>query len=229
MGLIALLVEGKTEWIFFSHLLPYISLPDRLFVSKHLVNILDNKLHENKIWLQDCQGDRSIPTFIKKNINVFLQNKFEKLILIRDYYPDNRLPINLCKKDLCRKLLENIPISVVSRYSNNIFINLSVEEIEAWFFSDKHMFERMKPNLTEDYINTNYDDILTINPEEIKHPSSKLIKIIKREVPGHKYNKTEKEIYFVISKLDINACLRVMNKNYVQSLNRIIEYLMQVL
>lgn len=66
MSLIGFLVEGQTERVFFERLLPCVQLPDQLFVSKNLVQILDDRIHENKIWLQDCRGDNSIPTYIKK-------------------------------------------------------------------------------------------------------------------------------------------------------------------
>src|SRR4030042_3343750 len=229
MSLIALLVEGKTEEIFLSYLFPYIQLPDQLLFSINLVDVLNDTIHKNKIWLKNCQGDRSAPTFIKNNMKVFMRHDFDKIILIRDYFPDYRPPTNLCKKDLCRNLLNNIPSIIISKYSSNIFINLSVKEIEAWFFADKHMFSRMSPHLTEDYINANYDYILTINPEEIRRPSSKLKNIINNEIPNHKYNKTEREIYFVVSKIDIGTCLGAMDINYVQSFYRIVNYLLDTL
>lgn len=229
MSLIALLVEGKTEWIFFTRLLPFIQLPDKLFVSKNLIEVLDNSIHENKIWLQDCMGDSSIPTYIKKNIGAFLRNDFEQIIIIRDYFPANRLPTNLCKRDLCQSLLESLPAAITSKYSENIFINLSVEEVEAWFFADKELFEKMDPNLTQVYVNSQYNNILTINPETIRHPSSKLKKIIENEVPGHSYNKTEEEAYFVIPRIDINTCLATMDIDYIQSFYRIVNYLLEIL
>lgn len=229
MSLIALLVEGKTEKIFFNRLLPFIQLSDKLFVSRNLIKVINNEIHENRIWLKDCQGDGSFTSYMKKNVNAFVKNHFDKIILIRDYYPENLPSTNLCKRDLSSKLFENFPSTIVSKYSDNIFINLSVQEIEAWFFADKRLFERMSSTLTEAYINDHYDNILTINPEEINHPSSKLKKIINTEIPNHNYNKTEDELYYVISRLDINTCISVMSEHRVQSLNRIVNYLMNVL
>jgi len=229
MSLIALLVEGKTDWIFFTRLLPGIQLPDTLFVSKNLIDVLDDNIHENKIWLQDCMGDNSFPTYIKKNLDAFLQNDFKQLIIIRDYFPANRPPTSLCKKDLCQSLLGSLPASITTKYSGNIFINISVEELEAWFFADRDLFERMNRNLTQDYINSHYNNILTVNPETIRHPSDKLKEIINNEIPGHTYNKTEREAYFVISRIDIDTCIAVMGTNYIQSFYRIITYLLQIL
>jgi len=228
MSLIALLVEGKTEWIFFERLLPLIQLPDNLFVSKNLVEVLENNIHENKIWLQDCMGDKSFSAYIKKNIRAFLQNDFKQVIIIRDFFPANRPPTNLCKNELCQSLLKGLPTSIISKYGN-IFINLSVEEIEAWFFADKTLFERMNPSLTEAYINSRYNNILTVNPEIIRHPSAKLKEVVDNEIPNHTYNKTEKEAYFVISRIDINTCLEMMGRNYIQSFYRIVNYLLQIL
>jgi len=229
MSLIALLVEGKTEWIFLTYLLPFIQLPDTLFVSKNLVEVLENNIHENKIWLQDCMGDKSFSTYIKKNIEAFLRNDFEQVIIIRDYFPANRHPTNLCKKDLCQSLLKSLPTSITYKYSENIYINLSVEEIEAWFFADKNLFQRLNPVLTQAYVNTRYNNILIVNPETIRHPSAKLKQIIDNEIPGHTYNKTEREAYFVISRIDINTCLAMMDRNYIQSFYRIVNYLLQIL
>jgi hypothetical protein len=229
MSLLALLVEGNTDWIFMNRLLPYIQLPDKLFVSRKLTEALDNRTHENRIWLQDCGGDRSIPTFIRKNIGAFLRNDFNKLVVIRDYFPDNRPPTHLCKKDLCNSLMNSIPSPVVTKYSGDIFINLSVEEIEAWFFADKNLFEKMIPTLTEEYINTHYDNIFIINPETIRHPSAKLKNIIRNAISGHTYNKTEKEAYFLISRIDMNACLSAMERDYIQSFYRMVNYLLHIL
>lgn len=229
MSLIALLVEGKTEWIFFTRLLPLIQLPDKLFVSKNLIEVLENNIHENKIWLQDCSGDNSFPTYMRKNANAFLRNDFRRVIIIRDYFPANRHPTNLSKKDLCQSLLGNLPASIICKYSENVFINLSVEEVEAWFFADRNLFERLNPSLTQAYINSRYNNILTVNPETIRHPSAKLKEVIDNEIPGHTYNKTEKEAYFVISRIDMNTCLEMMDINFIQSFYRIVNYLLQIL
>jgi hypothetical protein len=229
MSLIALLVEGKTERIFFQRLLPYIQLPNVLFVSTNLVEILGNTIHTNKIWLQDCGGDAAIPSFIAKNRGALIRNNFESLILVRDYFPENRPPTSLCKRDVCRSILGNIPSDIRGKYSNNIFINLSVEEIEAWFFADRCLFQRLESKLTESYINSRYDDILTINPELIRHPSTKLKEIIRHEIPGLRYRKTESEIHAIVSRVDIPTCLNMMNGSFIQSFFRFVNFLLGIL
>lgn len=223
MKTICLLVEGKTEKIFFEKLLPWIQTPDRLFVSQKLTEILDDT-RENKIWINNVSGDRSFVTYIKKRKNVFLQNTFDELVLIRDYAPDDRPPVSLCKKDLCAELLENIPQEVLEKYANKTFINLSVREIEAWFFIDKEMFEKLDEKLTEDYINQKYDNILNRDPEEISKPVSKLKKILSQET-GFEYRKHEKDIYKIVTRINLDNCYGVINDSYGQSLNRIVQFL----
>ena len=229
MALIALLVEGQTERIFLEHLLPCIQLPDRLFISKKLPDVLENNIHDNKIWLQDCRGDGSFPSYIKKNQRAFIINNFDKIIIVRDYYPANKPPTPLCKGNLCRSLMNSIPEDVTNRYTNNILINLSVEEVEAWFFLDRELFGRIDPSLTEQFINENFNNILEINPEDIKHPSSKIIKIFKRGNLGFKYRKHEDEAYAFIDNLIMDNCINSANEEYAQSLFRLINILLQIL
>jgi len=227
MNLIGLLVEGQTEEIFFEKLLLMIQNPDLLCVSKRLDEVLDDT-RENRIWLKSVGGDRSFPSYIKKSKRAFILNNFDRLILIRDYAPDDRPPVSLCKKDLCTEILRNIPQDVIERYSNKIFFNLSVQEIEAWFFVDKDMFRELKEELTEDYLNENYNNILEQNPEEIDRPCSKLKKILRNEV-GYKYTKSKDSAYHIISSIDMDNYIGEVSENYAQSLNRIIEFFLNTL
>ena len=229
MALIALLVEGQTERIFFEYLLPCLQLPDRLFVSKKLPDVLENDTHENKIWLNDCVGDKSFPSYIKKNQRAFMINNFDKIILVRDYHPDNKLPTALCKGEVCQNLINNIPEDVTAKYTNSILINLCVEEIEAWFFLDKEFFERISPDLNEQFINVNFDNILEMNPENIKRPCSKIKSIFQRSGSGFKYRKHEDDIYFFIDRLIIDNFINSANEEFAQSFYRFITIMLEVL
>ena len=229
MALIALLVEGQTERIFLEYLLPCLQLPDRLFISKKLPDVLKNDIHENKIWLQDCTGDGSFPSYIKKNQRAFITNNFDKILLVRDYYPDNKPPTALCKGELCQNLINNIPGDVTNKYTNNILINLSVEEIEAWFFLDKEIFERIDPDLNEQFINKNFGNILEMNPENIKHPSSKIKSIFQRGGSNFKYRKREDVAYSFINRLIMDNFLYSANEEYAQSFYRFINIMLEAL
>jgi len=229
VSLIAIIAEGQTDRIFLADLLPCLQLPDRLFVSKYLPDVLENDIHENKIWLQDCMGDGSFPSYIKKNITAFMTNNFDKIILVRDYYPANRPPTPLCKPDLCDNLKNSIPDDVTNKYTNNILINLSVEEIEAWFFLDKGVFERIDPKLSEQFINENFDDILEINPETISRPKSKIKSVFQEGDSGFKYKEKESVVRSFISRLDMDSCINSTNEEFGQSFNRFINIMLESL
>lgn len=229
MSLIALLVEGQTEKIYFEYLLPCIQLPDRLFVRRRLDQVLDNTTHQNRIWLVDCKGDGAIPTYINRNATAFMRNHFDRIILIRDYHPANRPPSNLSKSSLCQNVLGNIRDDIADKYKNNIFINLSVEEIEAWFFIDNKMFTNVHPMLSERFINSKFNNILLTNPENIKRPYKTLQIIIRSCIPKYKYDKHENDVHFIVSRINMDSCFEAMGPTYAESFNRIISFLLSIL
>jgi hypothetical protein len=186
-------------------------------------------IERNKIWLVDCRGDGAIATFINRNAGAFMGKNFDRLILVRDYFPDNRPPTSLCKADVCQSILTRIRPDIYQRYQNNIYINLSVEEVEAWFFTDKQMFARVNPLLTEAYINQEFDNILGTNPEHIKRPYRRLEEIIRTVSPDYRYDKHEDDVHFVVSRISMDTCFEVMSTTYVQSFNRIVTYLLNTL
>jgi hypothetical protein len=229
MTFAALLLEGNTETIFFECLLPHIQLQDSLWFSRKLTELIDDSIHENKIWLVDCRGDGSVVSYIRKNAGVFVRQDFDYLFLIRDYYPDNKPPTPLCKGDLCGRILTNIPAQVVRKYGNRIFVNLSVEEIEAWFFTDDGLFQNLSPILTVDYINQNYKNILNMNPEYIKRPSARIKQIIEENLPNRSYTKKEDELRFVIHGINMDTCLAAVRSDYAQSFHRLVTFLRRIL
>lgn len=228
MSLIVLLVEGLTEKILFEKLLPCIQIQDDLLVSQKLTKVLDDNVHRNKIWLNNVQGDNSFVSYIKREKDSFLKINFDSLILVRDYESSNRLPTSLCKKLQCDALLNSIPAEVATKYTSKIFINLTVREIEGWFFIDKEMFKRLDDRLTQDYINERYNNILQNNPEGIRKPCSKLKKILMKEL-NFKYKKSIDDIYHIVHNININNCFQMMSSDYAQSFNRIVEHFKAVL
>lgn len=227
--LIALLAEGQTERIYFEYLLPAIQLPDKLLVSRRIDRIMSDPIERNKIWLVDCQGDGAIARYINKNDNTFMGINFDRLIFVRDYFPENRPPTSLCKADVCQSILGRIRPDIYERYQNNIYVNISVEEVEAWFFADKQMFARVNPLLTEAYINQEFDNILDTNPEHIKRPYRRLEEIIRMVSPDYIYDKHEDAVHSIVSKISMDKCFDVMSTTYVQSFNRIVTYLFNTL
>lgn len=227
MSLIALLVEGLTERIFCEYLGYYLPTSE-WFLSRNLNKILENDFCENKIWLVDCYGDRSIPSYTKKNQSVFMRHDFDGLVLVRDYYPENRPPSSKCKKDLCLSIYDNMPSDIKEKYRENIFINLSVESVEAWFFIDHDLFSKMNDSLTIDAINACFNNILETNPDKIVNPSSKFEEIVKSVNPQFRYRKHEHELYSIISKIDMNTCLNKINDQYAYSLHRLVQYILSI-
>lgn len=223
MSLIGVLVEGLTEEIYFKYLLSWIQFQNDLLISKKLIDILDDSFHRNKIWLKNVEGDGSFSSYIKRNKLAFLQNDFDHLVLVRDYASSNRLSVLICKGKISEKFLSSIPQEVTAKYVKKIFINLSVKEIEAWFFVDKEMFTRLDGRLSEDYINLKYNNILNQNPEEIEKPASKLRKILSQEIEFD-YRKREKDIYKIVSRINMDNYEGIIGENFAGSLNRIIQF-----
>ncbi len=221
MSLIALLVEGLTERIFCERITPYIQTSG-LLVSRNLVTILDNHLCENKIWLVDCFGDRSAPSYMKKNQSAFMRNDFDRLVLVRDYYPDNRLPSIKCKRDLSRSVYDNMPEDIKAKYRERIFINLSIVSVEAWFFIDHDIFSRMDALLTRDFVNRHFGNILERNPENILNPANTFEEIVRSVNPQFRYRKHEHELNSLISNIDMGTCLNKISNQYAYSLDRLV-------
>jgi len=223
MGVYCLLVEGLTEEIYFEKLLYWIRLRDNLKVSKKLSEVLDDSIHPNKVWIKSVIGDGSFGSYIKKNKKAFVQTEFEKIILVRDLYSGIRKFAAMCKGNLIQYIMAGIPDDIKAQYAGRIHINFSVQEIEAWFFADMKMLSSFDPRLTEEYINTNYRNGLSLNPEDIARPSSLLKKILLTECRFN-YMKHEKEIYRIVSKINMNNYIGLVGNSYAQSLSRIIQF-----
>jgi hypothetical protein len=100
-----------------------------------------------------------------------------------------------------------------------------VETVEAWFFIDKLVFEKINPILTEVFVNSHFNNILGINPETIKNPSEQIEKIIKTVKPNFKYRKHKHEVHSIVSRIDFENSIPGVNQVFPYSLDRFITYL----
>jgi len=221
-----MLLEGQTENIFFEYLLPEIQTEDRLYVSRKLTDVLTNDIHLNKIWIKDVRGDGSFVTYIKRNLPAFTKNKFDHIVCIRDYHPDHKPQSLLCKQELCLNMLNNMPDMIKSNYTDRIFINLSVIAIESWFFADKQIFQKIHHDLSIDYINDKFNNILNNNPEDMQNPKKEFVNIIRSKIPNYKYRKRKDELYSIFSKYDFPE---VIVNNNISSLKRAVNFLLNAL
>ena len=141
----------------------------------------------------------------------------------------NRPPSSLCKKDLCNRIISKIPDEIFQKYQQRFFINLSVEAIEAWFFVDKKVFQKINKKLTEQYINNKCNNILDINPEVYRSPSRIFENIVRFAIPQYRYRKHENDLCYIISRIDFSSNLDFLNGTQLQSLNRIMQHFLAIL
>lgn len=158
MKKLAIFVEGYTEVLFLTHLLPEICNAHKIVIqhskisgggkspkrisSVNAVNPLGSE--EYFILIYDCMGDKLVAQRIKEEHQSLTQNGFSKIIGVRDVRPDvgmsdiPKLEISL-RKYIKTKL---IPVEFI----------LSVMEIEAWFLAEHTHFERIDATLNIELI-----------------------------------------------------------------------------
>ena len=104
-----------------------------------------------------------------------------------------------------------------------------MEAIEAWFFVDKKVFQKINKKLTEQYINNKCNNILDINPEVYRSPSRIFENIVRFAIPQYRYRKHENDLCYIISRIDFSSNLDFLNGTQLQSLNRIMQHFLAIL
>ncbi|EGK88070.1 hypothetical protein D0A34_25040 [Microcoleus vaginatus PCC 9802] len=204
---IACFVEGQTEQIFVERLFQEIagykkisietykfqgSKDNRIIQSLKLSKVQDAPFF---VLLYNCGCDSQVLSDIRKRHESLTNSGYEKILGLRDLYPDPLEKKQEIEKGIrgCLKPLQKkgIPISM----------NLAVMEIEAWFLAEWHYFYKLDNCLSPDFIRQNLGlDLINIDVEQRLHPSQDLDDIY--HLIGSKYDKSEEISQNIINYLD---------------------------
>lgn len=205
---LAIFVEGQTERIFITRLLQEIAGYKKVSVEVYQVrgDKANRKIQPLKsnlieaapffILLYDCGCDSHVLSDIKKQHNSLTNNGYEKILGLRDLYPEpleNRTKVENGIKGFLKPLLQNkgIPISMI----------LVIMEIEAWFLGEYSFLTKIDSCLTSNFILHNLGfDLNALDVEQIPHPSEALNKIY--QLIQRSYDKSETTVEEIASLLN---------------------------
>jgi hypothetical protein len=157
------------------------------------------------VLIYNCNGDGAIRSYIEENREGLIREGYEKVIGLRDIYPDfNRSEINDLLMGLNYKLPQkDLPIKFV----------LSIMEVEGWFLADENHYSIIDSKLSIQNILKQFNfDPSIFDTQLIDEPAIILASIYK--LVGKNYKKTAKSIDRTINALDIaNLYFNVQNRN----------------
>jgi hypothetical protein len=205
---LAIFVEGQTERIFITRLLQEIAGYKKVSVEVYQVrgDKANRKIQPLKsnlievapffILLYDCGCDSHVLSDIKKQHNSLTNNGYEKILGLRDLYPEplkNRTQVENGIKGFLKTLRQKngIPISMI----------LVIMEIEAWFLGEYSFLTKIDSCLTSNFILHNLGfDLNALDVEQIPHPSEALNKIY--QLIQRSYHKSETTVEEIASLLN---------------------------
>jgi hypothetical protein len=204
---LAIFVEGQTERIFITRLLQEIAGYKKVSVEVYQVrgDKANRKIQPLKsnlievapffILLYDCGCDSHVLSDIKKQHNSLTNNGYEKILGLRDLYPEplkNRTQVENGIKGFLKTFQKNgIPISMI----------LVIMEIEAWFLGEYSFLTKIDSCLTSKFILDNLGfDLNALDVEQIPHPSQVLDSIY--QLIQRSYDKSETTVEEIASLLN---------------------------
>lgn len=204
---LAIFVEGQTERILITRLLQEIAGYKKVSVEVYQVrgDKANRKIQPLKsnlievapffILLYDCGCDSHVLSDIKKQHNNLTNNGYEKILGLRDLYPEpleNRTKVENGIKGFLKTFQKNgIPISMI----------LVIMEIEAWFLGEYSFLTKIDSCLTSNFILHNLGfDLNALDVEQIPHPSEALNKIY--QLIQRSYDKSETTVEEIASLLN---------------------------
>jgi hypothetical protein len=204
---LAIFVEGQTERILITRLLQEIAGYKKVSVEVYQVrgDKANRKIQPLKsnlievapffILLYDCGCDSHVLSDIKKQHNSLTNNGYEKILGLRDLYPEplkNRTQVENGIKGFLKTFQKNgIPISMI----------LVIMEIEAWFLGEYSFLTKIDSCLTSKFILHNIGfDLNALDVEQIPHPSQVLDSIY--QLIQRSYDKSETTVEEIASLLD---------------------------
>jgi hypothetical protein len=212
---VAIFTEGQSELIFTRNLLfmifnyQYLSIDCLRLHSGRESRVYSHKNPQAKYYFQIVAvgNDSKVISYIREQFDYLVAMDFEIVIGVRDLYSKayrkrskvvdekvNRLFI-----DAQTKILDDI-----SGNSNRIKLFFEIMEFEAWLLSMPHLFEKIDPQLTIDFIEQSLGfDLETIAPQyEFIHPAMQFGEIL--QLIGVSYKKSKDQLESIISRITSN-------------------------
>lgn len=209
MKRLAIFVEGQTEQQFVSRLLREVAGEKKVAIDElrwriskrgnrsfGVINASSrNATQEYYVLIFDCGGDSTVKTDILDNYESLARQNYQKIIGLRDVYPNDRASIPKLEYGL-KYRVPTKPLLV------NII--LAIMEVEAWFLAETTHFLKIHSDLTVDRISKHLGfDPTTQNVEERVCPADDLNSIY--HLVGFGYNKRKTNCQRTIDALDYSA------------------------
>ena len=222
----AIFVEGLTEQYFVHKLLMNIISVHRLEIKCDKRKSGNNRLNlvnlnrpssassskEYFVLLYDSGQDEQVKSIIKDNYDSLVSNGYQKIVGLRDVYPNKITDIPFIEKHM-QYGMKTSPVSPK--------IILAKMEIEAWFLAEVTHFARIHRNLTIGSIvnHLNFDPT-NGNVEHRPHPSADIDSVYHLE--GLAYSKKYNSISRTVEALDYPE-LYLNIRNRVTCLNDFVQ------
>ncbi|MEG4808983.1 DUF4276 family protein [Microcoleus sp. F8-D3] len=224
---IACFVEGQTEQIFVEKLFKEIAGYKKISIETYKFQggkdnrrIQSLKLSIVKdapffVLLYNCDCDSQVLSDIRKQHESLTNSGYEKIIGLRDLYPE---PLE--KKQEIEKGIRGF-LKPLQKIGVPISVILAVMEIEAWFLAEWNYFAKIDNRLTCDFILQKWGlDLRIIDIEQRAHPSQDLDEIYR--LVSRNYDKSEQTSQEIINNLDYEL-LYLHLLNSVKQLKRFID------
>jgi Domain of unknown function (DUF4276) len=218
---IACFVEGQTEQIFVERLFQEIAGYKNISIetykfdgskSNRILKPLKLSLVKDApffVLLYDCGTDSQVVSDIRKQHTSLTKNGYQKIIGLRDLYPQS-----LDKKEEIEKGIRG-NLKPLQEIGIPISVNIAVMEIEAWFLAEWHYFAKIDNRLSPDFILQECGfDLRSIDIEERSHPAQDLQDIY--QLIGSNYDKSEKQSQDIINYLNYEFLYLHLTKSVKQ-------------
>lgn len=221
----AFFVEGYTELLFISKFLIEIFTKTELSIQQMQIRgggkkratckILFSDMVTNQtkfnIFIYDCGADNRVKSCILEQRDSLIKSGFERVVGLRDVYPEASESIPKLRKWLLFKIPQkDLKISII----------LAVMEVETWFLGEDLHFEMIDSNLTRKKLSEIGFDPFSKDMEMVEKPALLLNKIY--ELANFKYEKSKACLERVTDSLSYeNLYLKVSER--IPSLKELVE------
>lgn len=161
-----------------------------------------------------------------ENAKDHLEKSFDRVVVLRDMYSEEyrkKQPNRIIDQSIIKQFIEGANKAIeIKQFPGYVFCQFAIMEVEAWLLGMGWYLEKADNTLTQDFIlqNAKYD--LDCDPESsVFHPAKK-VKDIYAKV-GKNYDKHSHDINSIMSHLDKDDFLMLMELNKCKSFNHFIE------
>lgn len=214
------LVEGETELVFVRELLEKLAIfyDDRKKTYFRCLKLVgeseeqaphpwgDYQSADLRFLLINVGGDGSLVKQLKKRVHRFIEAGYEKIICLRDVYPNGKknrdnTPNDQSVKDFIAEKIQQIEGLHIPM--ERIFPFFAIMEIEAWLLGFYFVFHNLDRDMTTANISTGLDcDISDIDPEKYFFKPSSVLLQLSEKYPKLNYKKPN--IESIMSKIEIS-------------------------